>query len=165
VRSAASRRAISPGAAWDSTRSTSTSRSLHARVSVSTTQNVPSTWPSGEWIGNPAQAATPMLSTDGLSRVRVSVRASSTTSGSAVPTTYWQKDSSTALPRLAGSLKVPGSTPMQLFQNERVSSTTVTKASGASSSVAASPVSRSKGSSGGEPSRPVARTAASRAGS
>ncbi|MFY1701251.1 hypothetical protein ACN28G_05875 [Micromonospora sp. WMMA1923] len=76
--------------------------------------------------------------------------------------TYWHNDSCTGFCRSCGSVV---STPMQLFQNERRSSTTVTKANGVPSSVAASWASRSNGSSAPVSSSPVRCTAASRSGS
>ena len=47
--------------------------SLHALGTVSTAQNVPRTSPSGERIGKPAHATTPIDSIDGLSIVRSSM--------------------------------------------------------------------------------------------
>jgi len=111
--------------------------------------------------GKPAHARTPSFSTDGFSRVSGSVAASSTITSACAATTYWQKLSSTGF---SWSSRLWSSTPMQLFQNERRSSTTVTKASGVPSSVAARPESRSNGSSGRVSRSPLARAAASRAG-
>ena len=92
-------------------------------------------------------------------RTRASVAALVTISGPSAATTRWQKLASAAFCRFSiGS----SPRPITLFQNERRSSTTVTKAMGAPVTVMARPARSSKTGSAAVSSRPLARTAANR---
>jgi len=61
---------------------------------VSATQKLPRTSPPAARTGKPAQAHRPVAWIDVFALVRGSVRASSMTTLSSAPMTYWQKDDS-----------------------------------------------------------------------